>query len=132
MKQSSGTLLYRRRGAGWEVLIVRPSGPAARSGWSIPKGLPDPGEELEAAARRETLEEAGVSPGALEYLGYSDYQKSKKRVHCFAGPAGDAEPKAASWEVSEARFVALEEAAELLHRDQRIFAERLFARLSGR
>jgi 8-oxo-dGTP pyrophosphatase MutT (NUDIX family) len=37
-------------------------------GWEIPAGRIDPGEEPEAAARRECLEETGWEPGALASL----------------------------------------------------------------
>jgi predicted NUDIX family NTP pyrophosphohydrolase len=113
------------------VLIVRPSGPAARFGWSIPKGLPNPGESLEAAARRETHEECGVLvTTALTSLGYVDYSKSKKRVHAFTadmtnatGP--EAQPRVASWEIDTARYVSLDEAKRVLHADQRAFVDRI-------
>ena len=127
MKLSSGTLLYRLGPEGLEVLIVRPSGPAARFGWSLPKGLPDEGESLEAAAVRETLEETGVVvTGALRPLGFVEYKKSKKRVHGYAAPAAaDVVPRVATWEVDAARFVKADEAARVLHEDQRVFVARL-------
>jgi predicted NUDIX family NTP pyrophosphohydrolase len=126
MKQSSGTLLYRKTDEGYEVLIVHASGAYNRhKPFSIPKGIPDPGEDLEAAARRETVEEAGVQPGDLVSLGHVDYKKSGKRIHCFAGPAPDAEPTCASWEIDQAKFVSLKQAERLLHQDQRVFIERL-------
>jgi predicted NUDIX family NTP pyrophosphohydrolase len=130
-KESAGTLLFRRGADGLEVLIVRPSGPAARWGWSIPKGLPDADEALEAAARRETREEAGVDfTGPLRFIGHVDYVKSKKRVHCFAGEAApDVLPRASSWEVTDARFVAIEDARAKLHVDQRAFLDLLVAAL---
>ena len=131
MKQSAGTLLYRRSAAGVEVLIVKPSGPAARYGWSIPKGLPEPDETLEEAARRETREETGVDAGDLRELGYIDYVKSKKRVTAFFGEAAaTSTPRKTSWEVSEARFVPVENARTLLHADQRAFIEMLVTRLA--
>lgn len=133
MLQSAGTLLYRDGEGGLEVLIVKPSGPAARYGWSLPKGLPDAGESLEAAARRETLEETGVGVvGTLVPLGFVDYAKSKKRIHGFAGPAPqEATPRKASWEVAEARFVPAAEARELLHNDQKVFVDRLMRELGS-
>src|SRR3982750_2268032 len=98
MKQSAGTLLYREGPGGLEVLLVHPSGNYNRHApWSIPKGLPGAREAgLEDTARRETLEETGVRPGELPFLGFMDYRKSRKRVHCFAGPApADAAPQPA-------------------------------------
>lgn len=125
--QSAGTLLYRRAAEGLEVLLVHPSGNYnRRAPWGIPKGLPDPDESLEQAARRETLEETGVEPGPLEPLGHIDYRKSRKRVHCFAGPApADASPRCASWEVDCAEFVSLARARELIHPDQAALLDRL-------
>jgi predicted NUDIX family NTP pyrophosphohydrolase len=127
MRQSAGTLLYRQGPEGLEVLIVHPSGAYnRRAPWSIPKGEPDEGAGLEETARRETLEETGVAPGELIDLGHMTYKKSKKTVYCFAGPApAGAEPRPASWEVDQARFVPLARARELLHPDQAVFLDRL-------
>ena len=126
-KQSSGTLLYRNVDGRVEVLLVHPSGNYNRGKpWSIPKGIPDAGESLEAAARRETLEETGVSAGDLQSLESIQYQKSGKQIHCFTGPApADALPKCASWEVDRAEFVPIEQARTLLHPDQVPFLDRL-------
>ncbi len=126
MKQSSGTLLYRKVGDRVEVVLVHPSGLYNRKApWGIPKGEPDEGESLEETARRETREETGVEPGALVALGHIDYKKSKKRVHCFAGPAPECAPRCASWEVDKAEFVDLAKARELIHPDQAAFLDRL-------
>jgi predicted NUDIX family NTP pyrophosphohydrolase len=132
MRQSAGTLLYRHEADGLRVLIVHPSGNYNRKApWSIPKGEPNPGEtDLEQVARRETLEETGIEAEELVPLGHIDYQKSRKRVHAFAGPApADALPRLASWEIDQARFVSVEEARNLLHPDQRAFLDRLQERL---
>jgi predicted NUDIX family NTP pyrophosphohydrolase len=134
MKQSAGTLLYRHGEESLEVLLVHPSGNYnRRAPWSIPKGEPDSEEtDLEATARRETWEETGVKAGPLVSLGFMDYRKSRKRVHCYAGPAPmDAQPQTASWEVDQARFVSLDEARQLLHPDQCLFLDRLLGHLEG-
>jgi predicted NUDIX family NTP pyrophosphohydrolase len=127
--ESAGTLLYRTGAGGTvEVLIVHPSGAYNRKApWSIPKGLPDAGETLEAAARRETIEETGVAvTGPLVALGHVDYTKSRKRVHAFAGPApDDAAPRCASWECDKAEFVPVDRARALLHPEQAPFVDRL-------
>jgi predicted NUDIX family NTP pyrophosphohydrolase len=134
MKQSAGTLLYRRQGDALTVLLVHPSGNYNRGKpWSIPKGLPDEGEELEAAARRETLEETGVVAGALIPLGSVDYTKSRKRIYAFAGEApADAAPTCASWEIDAAEFLTLETARERLHPDQLPFLDRLLGHIATR
>jgi predicted NUDIX family NTP pyrophosphohydrolase len=134
MKESAGTLLYRTGPGGLEVLIVHPSGAYnRRSPWSIPKGIPDEGEsDLAATARRETLEETGVTAGELIALGHIDYTKSRKRIHCFAGPApADADPRTASWEVDQACFVTVERARQLLHPEQVPFLDRLTTLLTS-
>ena len=132
-KQSAGTLLYRRGPGGLEVLLVHPSGAYnRRAPWSIPKGVPNDGEaDLERTARRETWEETGVMAGDLVSLGFIEYRKSRKDVHCYAGPAPvDVDPRPTSWEVDQARFVALDEARQLLHPDQSPFLDRLLAHLA--
>jgi predicted NUDIX family NTP pyrophosphohydrolase len=62
--------MYRRRGGGIEVLLGHFGGPYWRhkdaGAWAIPKGMVEPGETAEDAARREFEEELGTRPeGAL-------------------------------------------------------------------
>jgi predicted NUDIX family NTP pyrophosphohydrolase len=87
VKRSAGVLL-RRPGTG-EVLLVHPGGPfwARRDvgAWSIPKGEHGDGEDPEACARREFLEELGASaPAELLDLG-AVRQKGGKEVRAFLG-----------------------------------------------
>jgi predicted NUDIX family NTP pyrophosphohydrolase len=130
---SAGTLLYRDGPSGLEVLLVHPSGNYnRRSPWSIPKGIPDEGEAHEHAARRETMEEAGIEAGVLLPLGSVDYTKSKKTVFAFAGKANHGDvPRCASWEVDRAEFVPIERAREILQTDQKAFIDRLLALLAS-
>lgn len=132
MRQSAGTLLYRKGPHGLEVLLVHPSGAYNRKApWSIPKGELDPDEAPEAAARRETLEETGVEAGALVPLGEMVYCKSRKRVYAFGGPAPEGvEAAVKSWEIDQARFLPMEEARRVIHPDQAVFLDRLLALLS--
>lgn len=127
-KLSSGTLLYRFIEGSIEVLLVHPAGNYnRRAPWGIPKGAPDPGEELEATARRETLEETGLDiVGPLVDLGHVDYTRSKKRVHAFAGKAPEgATPRCASWEVDKAEFIEITRARRIIHPDQAALLDRL-------
>ena len=127
-KLSSGTLLYRVVDGAIEVLLVHPAGNYnRRAPWGIPKGAPDPDEDLEATARRETLEETGLTvEGALVHLGFVDYTRSKKRVHAYAGRAPEgATPRCASWEVDKAEFIEITRARRIIHPDQAALLDRL-------
>jgi predicted NUDIX family NTP pyrophosphohydrolase len=85
---SAGLLLYRVDDAGPSVLLGHPGGPFFRNkdfgAWSIPKGLVNDDEDLEAAAQREFEEEVGWRPvGQFEPLGEVRL-RSGKRVVAFA------------------------------------------------
>jgi predicted NUDIX family NTP pyrophosphohydrolase len=85
---SAGLVLYRRRGASLEVLLVHPGGPFWRNkdagAWTIPKGEVEEGEDLLATAIREFAEETGVQlPGPFAALGPVK-QKGGKVVHAWA------------------------------------------------
>jgi len=126
MKQSAGLLLYVRSESGVTVLLVHPSGAYNRNApFGIPKGEPNEAEPLEAAARREVLEETGVHvAGDLKPLGHIDYTKSKKRIHAWAAPLPTgAVPKCASWEIDKAQMFSLDEARKVIHRDQAAFLD---------
>jgi predicted NUDIX family NTP pyrophosphohydrolase len=96
-KASAGLLLYRRRGKQIELFLAHPGGPFWRNrdlgAWTIPKGVPEAGEDLMATACREFQEETGVSPrGPFIPLG-EIRQKAGKVVHAWAWE-GDADPQA--------------------------------------
>lgn len=94
---SAGMLLFRRTGGGVEVFLAHPGGPFWKNkdagAWTIPKGVVDEGEDPLDAARREFVEETGITPvepflplGAIR-------QKAGKTVHAWAWE-GDADPDA--------------------------------------
>ncbi len=133
-KLASGTVLYRIVDGTVEVLLVHPAGNYnRRAPWGIPKGAPDPGEELEAAARRETLEETGLDiSGPLVDLGHVDYTRSKKRVHAYAAKAPEgARPRCASWEVDKVEFIEITRARRVIHPDQAALLDRLLRHLGA-
>jgi predicted NUDIX family NTP pyrophosphohydrolase len=87
-RQSAGLIVYRRRDAGVEVLLVHPGGPywvrKDAGAWSIPKGEFTAGEEPLAAARREFAEETGFAVEG-EFVALPVVrQAGGKLVHPFA------------------------------------------------
>ncbi len=89
MQLSAGIALVRQTAQTREVLLVHPGGPFFAKKdlgcWSLPKGLVEPGEPVEAAARREFAEETGHRGdlGPLVDLGAVN-MRSGKRVQAFA------------------------------------------------
>jgi predicted NUDIX family NTP pyrophosphohydrolase len=153
MKESAGILLYRLAAGGPEVLLVHPGGPfwakKDRGAWSIPKGEPDEGEELLAAALREIEEELGAPPElvAEQLLDLGSVRQKAKVVHGWAAEA-DFDPAALhsiafkmEWpprsgverefpEVDRAEWFAPALAKEKLIAAQGAFVDRLLDRLA--
>lgn len=91
--QSAGLLVYRRRDATLEVLLVHPGGPFWQKrddgAWSIPKGEVAENEADVEVARREFHEELGVAAPAGEFSPLGEVrQKGGKVVRAWA-VAGD-------------------------------------------
>jgi 8-oxo-dGTP diphosphatase len=80
---SAGGVVYRRVNGRLEVVLVA-VGPTKR--WQLPKGIVEPNEEPEVAARREVREEGGVDAtivGSIETIEYwyvAAYGESSQRV----------------------------------------------------
>jgi predicted NUDIX family NTP pyrophosphohydrolase len=156
---SGGILLWRRRDGALEVLLAHPGGPywAKRDAgaWTIPKGVAEPGERLEAVAVREFAEETGFELSAIAVapdeppasLGEVTL-KSGKVVHGWA-VEGDLDPAQATsneaeieWpprsgrriripEIDRVAWFAPEEARTRAHPVQAPFVDRLEARLAA-
>lgn len=101
--------------------------------FGIPKGLVEPGEDLAAAARRETLEETGLHVVIRGALG-SVEQKSGKTVHAFwatVEPASDAaidaqgRCRSPDAENDVCRFYPLDKAYKMMIPAQRVFLDRV-------
>jgi predicted NUDIX family NTP pyrophosphohydrolase len=153
---SAGLLLHRRRPVDgtWQVFVAHMGGPFWRNrarAWSIPKGLLEDGEDPLAAARREFAEEIGVAAPDGPVLDLGEVrQASGKRVRVFAvradGFAVDAVRSGTALvelprgsgrfvevpEVDDARWVAVDEARELLVAGQVVALDRLLVATEGR
>jgi predicted NUDIX family NTP pyrophosphohydrolase len=94
-KISAGILLFRRRPPSLEVMLVHPGGPfwakKDLGAWSIPKGLADEGEDLLAAAKREFLEETGVTVGG-EFLDLGAHKQPSGKTIAAWACEGDFDP----------------------------------------
>ncbi len=92
---SAGILLFRRRAAGVEVLLVHPGGPfwakKDLGAWSIPKGLADENEDRLAAAKREFLEETGM-PVEGEFLDLGAHRQPSGKMIVAWACEGDFDP----------------------------------------
>lgn len=89
--ESAGLLVYRRRPDGPEVLLAHPGGPywcgRDLAAWSIPKGLPEPGETLLNAALREFREETNLPPPEAGAALTPARTPGGKIVHCWLAEA---------------------------------------------
>ena len=93
-RTSAGLLMFRTK-EGLEVLLAHPGGPyfVNKDGgaWSIPKGEPEPDEELLVTAQREFEEETGLKPTGPFIPLKPIQQKGGKIVHAWAFE-GDCDP----------------------------------------
>ena len=94
---SAGLLMYRIQDGKFQVLLAHPGGPLFKNkdegDWTIPKGEPEPEEDLLEAAKREFEEETGVTPTGPFIALAPIQQKGGKIVHAWAFK-GDCDPSA--------------------------------------
>lgn len=118
---SAGGVVYRGDAGSVEVVIVSVGG---QNRWQLPKGLVDKGENPEVTAVREAREEAGVSSEVVQPIETIEYWyaglengirvRFHKRVHFFLLRYLSGDTKDHDWEVNEARWVPIEDAASQL------------------
>ena len=157
--QSGGILLFRRGDNGIEVLLAHPGGPFWKSqdygAWSVPKGVAEVDEPIEAVAVREFGEETGfeLASVALDsrrpHLDLGEVTlKSGKVIHAWA-VEGDLDPALChsneievEWpprtgrrltipEVDRVAWFGLDEARRRAHPVQAPFVERLAVQLGS-
>ncbi len=95
---SAGILLFRRREAGPEVLLVHPGGPywtrKDLDAWSIPKGACEAEEQPLAAAKREFAEETGGTLPDGEFLELGRFRQPSGKIVVAYAVEGDFDPRA--------------------------------------
>ena len=72
---SAGCVVYRTTDEGTEVALIRPRD---RKAWALPKGIIERGEAPEVAAKREALEETGLSGTILSKIDTIKYSYMAK------------------------------------------------------
>jgi 8-oxo-dGTP pyrophosphatase MutT (NUDIX family) len=112
---SSGGVIYRKTGAGFDVALVSVKGGRY---WCLPKGLVDKGETPELTALREVREESGLTGRIIDKLGDITYWyfiqdkniKCRKTVHFFLMEYVEGDTSDHDLEVDDAEWFPIETA----------------------
>lgn len=84
---SAGGLVFDDRPDGRWVVLIAHRNAAGAIQWTLPKGGPEDGEDLEQAALREVREETGLEAEVVDKLGVVDYwfvwRPDEVRYHKF-------------------------------------------------
>ena len=110
---SCGAVTFRETAAGTEALMIY-----HRKGWGFPKGHIRPGETEEACARREVLEETGITirPDAgFRRETVSERLGDKRKVIFLLGRYEGGEARPQPGETRAAAWFPAEEAAALVY-----------------
>jgi len=136
---SSGGVVFRPAGAGYEVALIRVAR-ADGDAWALPKGWVEKGEDLEQTAVREVREETGLDAKVLRKLGeitYEFYSKTDrgrivKTVHLFLMEYLSGNTANHDDEVEEVRWFPLEDALRtLMHKNEREMLEKVRSLIHG-
>jgi 8-oxo-dGTP pyrophosphatase MutT (NUDIX family) len=118
---SAGGVVYRGDNEQIEVVIISVG---SEHRWQLPKGLVDKDEKPETTAVREAREEGGVTSEVVNHIETIEYWyaglengirvRFHKRVHFYLLKYISGDTKDHDWEVNEARWVPIEDAASQL------------------
>lgn len=110
-EKSCGALVYRDKGRGIELLLLKHK---YGGHWSFPKGHVEAGETETQTALREVKEETGLTislqEGFRHSVEYFPRPNVKKQVVYFLGYADDDHVVRQEEEISEIRWIPLEKA----------------------
>ena len=116
---SAGGVVYRYGEDGLEIAICGMTRPKL---WGLPKGTPNPGESLEATARREVEEETGLKVVVEEpvqdisywFVRAADGVRCDKKVHFYLMRAVGGSPDQHDTEFDEVQWFGSEECLKTL------------------
>lgn len=118
---SAGGVVYRGENEQIEVVIISVG---SEHRWQLPKGLVEKDEKPETTAVREAREEGGVTSEVVNHIETIEYWyaglengirvRFHKRVHFYLLKYISGDTRDHDWEVNEARWVPIEDAASQL------------------
>jgi len=125
----AGAIAVRKGGPQPLFLLVTSRSDAKE--WIFPKGHPEPGESLVAAAQRELLEEAGVRGKPLGEVGVSVFRSGLEEVEATyflieatsEEPAGEQREKVWLPPTDAMRQLSFDDARSLLQRAQQLLMD---------